>query len=292
MAGRHVNSTADLALTFTSWLSRSTGMVSWQRWSVSVHSRHTQLWSLLQNSSKSLWCRLHILFSSVATGSVSLWIFKVATLMWGSRWRSQYEVRHTRHDFRALVCFPMHTSQRMVFPAADVTEFCLLDRIWSDISLAKEFSQSSGRLSNTVWHLGQLTAGLSSQWEEMHVKQKLWPQGMETGSEKTSWQMQHWNWTSDRRMLGQAMISELQKVHHHYLKQIGHLDLFTLTITLKIHIKGRIDPIGFAFAVRTIQSCPRVKVHLHGDITCTSRIFPLPPAWFVLQPVFQFTTYQ
>lgn len=199
-----------LDVTFFSWLSRSTGTMLWPRWSVSVHNTHTHLWSLLQNSSRSLWCLLQIRFSSVATGSISLWIFKVATLMCGSRWLSQYEVRHTRHDFRAFVCFPTHTSQYINLPAIDMP-FCLLARICSDISLAKEFSQSSGRPSKTVWHLGQLMARLSSQCDVMQVKQKLWPQGMETGSEKTSWQMQHWNCTSDRRTLGEAMTSNKER---------------------------------------------------------------------------------
>lgn len=198
-------------LTFFSWLSRSTGTMSWQRWSVSVHSTHTHLWSLLQNSSRSRWCLLHILFSSMATGSISLWILKVATLRWGSKWLSQYEVRHTRQDFRAFLCLPVHTSQHMHFPSAiDNMPFCLFFLICSDISLAKEFSQSSGRPSKMVSHLGQLMAGLSSQCDAMQVKQKLCPQGMETGSEKTSWQMQHWNWISDNRTLGEAMTSEIK----------------------------------------------------------------------------------
>lgn len=199
--------------TFLSWLSRSTGTVLWQRWSVSVHSTQTHLWSLWQNSSKSLWCFLHILFSSIATGSISLWIFKVATLQWGSRWSSQYDVKHVRQDFRALVCPPTQTSQCMSLFVIVVTPFCLLALICSDISFAKEFSQSSGRPSKTVWHLGQSIAWWSSQCVAMQEKQKLWPQGMETGSEKTSWQMLHWNCTSDRGTLQDAMTSQLQKEH-------------------------------------------------------------------------------
>lgn len=207
------NNNEEFGITFFSRLSRSTGTVSWLWCSLSVHSTHTHLWSLLQNSSRSLWCLLQIRVSSVATGSISLWIFKVATLRCGSRWLSQYEVRHTRQDFTAFVCFPMHTSQCMNLPATDITPFCLFARICWDISLAKEFSQSSGRPSKTVWHLGQLMVRLSSQCDMMQVKQKLWPQGVETGSEKTSWQMKHWNWTSDSRALAEAMTSQIKKEH-------------------------------------------------------------------------------
>lgn len=201
-----------LDFTFFSWLSRSTGTAWWPRCSLSVHSRHTHVWSLLQNSSRSLWCRLHIRFSSIATGLVSLWIFKVATRRCGSRWLSQYEARHARQDFTAFDRFPVHTSQYTKLFARDKESFCLLRRIFSNISLAKEFSQSSGRPSKAVWHLGQLTLALS-QWNVMQLKQKLWPQGMETGSQKTFWQMKHWNCTSDSRTV-EDMTWEIQNTVH------------------------------------------------------------------------------
>lgn len=95
--------------------------------------------------------------------------------------------------------------------APGVLPFCLLARMCPDISLAKEFSQSSGRPAKTVWHLGQLMARPSPHCEVIQVKQKLWPQGMETGSEKTSWQMKHWNCASDSRTLGEAMACKCKK---------------------------------------------------------------------------------
>lgn len=180
----------------------STETMSWYWCSPSLHSRQTHTPSSLQNSSSSRSCFSQTLFSRSSTGSISLCRIREGTLWWGSRWTTQYEVRHTRQDFMAFNFFSTHTSHTTTPPGAPtlpLVEIFLLF-IWTEISSMAALVEISGRTKNLLSHTGQWQSSPLSQWLVRQLLQKLWPHGVVTGSVKTSRQMEHsklfpGNWT-------------------------------------------------------------------------------------------------
>ena len=197
--------------TFLFTLSSSIVTAWWSLWSVSVQNWQTHFCSSLQNISSSLSCFLHILSCRFFTGSISLWSFKVATLWWGSRWVSQYEVRHTRQDLRAGTCSDVAaqtshtTSPGLAVDSGEAEEQIIIFLNVSASSLKAVLMLISGWGSNVLSQVGHWQTSLLSHKFWMQAWQKLCPQGVVTGSVNTCWQMEHWNCFSGN-MLPEAAI--------------------------------------------------------------------------------------
>ena len=207
------------------------GTVWWCLWSVSLHSRQMQTCSSLQKSSRRRSCFPQILSSRFSTGSISLCRAREGTRWWGSRWSSQYDVRHTRQDFRALNFVSVHTSHVTCHGKSALScASTFLFFIWTEISSMTRFVEISGLTWNLLLHIGQWHNSLRSQCSLRQVLQKLWPQGVVTGSVKKLRQIEHSKRLPDKeaRTLNDDIMKSLwKKITHIYAKFICSIPLFT-----------------------------------------------------------------
>lgn len=196
--------------TFLFPLSSSIVTAWWSLCSVSVQKWHTHICSSRQNISNNLSCFLHILSCRSFTGAISLWSFKVATLWWGCRWVSQYEVKQTRQDFRAFTCEDVTaqtshtTSPGLAADSGEVDEQSILINA-SASSLKAVLILISGRVLNDLLQVGHRQAPLLPHIFWRQTWQKLCPQGVVTGSRNTCPQMVQWNCFCGNMLLEEAI---------------------------------------------------------------------------------------
>lgn len=135
--------------------------------------------------------RPHLSFS-LPTGSSSSWVFSSASSWWGFRCSEQKESSQCRQDLTAITFSPVHTSQKMSWVLVSVsgtfwTSLCLC----SMSSLSRTLTLNCGFFLNSCWQSGHRIMSAESQWVFMQSLQKLCPQGVETGSAKSSRQIEH-----------------------------------------------------------------------------------------------------
>ncbi|TNN53396.1 hypothetical protein EYF80_036383 [Liparis tanakae] len=179
-----------------------------------LHKRHTGSRSSRQNISSSRSCSRHSRACRSAAGAISRWAIRVATRRWGSRWASQYDVRHTRQDFRAPTrgeaAAAAHTSHAASPGSADRAGGADAIRLKASASSLKAaLTLISGRWVNGLSQAGQRQASAApapAHAVSRQARQKLCPQGVVTGSVNTWRHTVHWNCSSgSAKHPGEAM---------------------------------------------------------------------------------------
>lgn len=144
--------------TCCSVLSCATDTQSWPMCLSLTHWEHTLSWSVRQYSLTTLSCCGHSLALSSSVAGISLWVFPWWRSSWTFRWDAQYESKHTRQDFTALLCLPL---QMLHFTSVGLVKCWTApwDPVcwnFSTTSPSTVFLLSRGFGLNTCRHWGQL----------------------------------------------------------------------------------------------------------------------------------------